>query len=250
MSSLSNNLLINKRLFDMKFFTRICVSCFFFAVFVSSSIMAETLEEEFKIEGIISLASIKALQSELPKKLDLKIIDLNLKKTDSGWPVLRVQYNSDLITKDKIEAAIGEIEDPAGHFYKVHNGPLVANAELSEEEIQVMSVMGDVVGFSEVKNPTVDFETSVKRGEESFKKNCAKCHGLNGNGYGVVAHGFTTWPKQLWAWNGADSGADGYLFWIIENGKSDMPPWGLVLSEEERWDLINYIKTIKKPEGI
>ena len=77
-----------------------------------------------------------------------------------------------------------------------------------------MSVMGDVVGFSEVKNPTIDFETSVKRGEESFKKNCAKCHGLNGNGYGVVAHGFTTWPKQLWVWNGADSGADGYLFWM------------------------------------
>ena len=56
----------------MKFFTRICVSCFFFAVFVSSSIMAETLEEEFKIEGIISLASIKALKSELPKKLDFR----------------------------------------------------------------------------------------------------------------------------------------------------------------------------------
>jgi len=36
---------------------------------------------------------------------DRKIIDLNLKKTDSGWPVLRVQYNSDLITKDKIETA-------------------------------------------------------------------------------------------------------------------------------------------------
>jgi len=176
--------------------------------------MAETLEEEFKIEGIITIASIKALQAELPKKLDLKIIDLNLKKTDSGWPVLRVQYNSDLITKDKIETAIGEIEDPAGHFYKVHNGPLITNAELSEEEIQAMSVMGDVVGISEVKNPTVDFETSVKRGEDMFKKNCAKCHGLNGNGYGVVAHGFTTWPKQLWAWNGADSGADGYLFWI------------------------------------
>ena len=234
----------------MEFFTRICVSCFFFAFCSSSSIMAETLEEEFKIEGIITIASIKALQSELPKKLDLKIIDLNLKKTDSGWPVLRVQYNSDLITKDKIETAIGEIEDPAGHFYKVHNGPLITNAELSEEEIQAMSVMGDVVGISEVKNPTVDFEASVNRGEDMFKKNCAKCHGLNGNGYGVVANGFTTWPKQLWTWNGADSGADGYLFWIIENGKSDMPPWGLILSEDKRWDLINYIKTIKKPEGI
>ncbi len=234
----------------MKLITQICVSSFFFVFLSSSSIMAETLEEEFKIEGIITIASIKALQSELPKKLDLKIIDLNLKKTDSGWPVLRVQYNSDLITKDKIETAIGEIEDPAGHFYKVHNGPLITNAELSEEEIQAMSVMGDVVGISEVKNPTVDFEASVNRGEDMFKKNCAKCHGLNGNGYGVVANGFTTWPKQLWTWNGADSGADGYLFWIIENGKSDMPPWGLILSEDKRWDLINYIKTIKKPEGI
>ncbi len=234
----------------MKLITQICVSSFFFVFLSSSSIMAETLEEDFKIEGIITIASIKALQSELPKKLDLKIIDLNLKKTDSGWPVLRVQYNSDLITKDKIETAIGEIEDPAGHFYKVHNGPLITNAELSEEEIQAMSVMGDVVGISEVKNTTVDFEASVKRGEGMFKKNCAKCHGLNGNGYGVVANGFTTWPKQLWTWNGADSGADGYLFWIIENGKSDMPPWGLILSEDKRWDLINYIKTIKKPEGI
>ncbi|MDP6488341.1 MAG: cytochrome c [SAR324 cluster bacterium] len=234
----------------MKLITQICVSSFFFVFLSSSSIMAETLEEDFKIEGIITIASIKALQSELPKKLDLKIIDLNLKKTDSGWPVLRVQYNSDLITKDKIETAIGEIEDPAGHFYKVHNGPLITNAELSEEEIQAMSVMGDVVGISEVKNPTVDFEASVNRGEDMFKKNCAKCHGLNGNGYGVVANGFTTWPKQLWTWNGADSGADGYLFWIIENGKSDMPPWGLILSEDKRWDLINYIKTIKKPEGI
>ena len=234
----------------MKLITQICVSSFFFVFLSSSSIMAETLEEDFKIEGIITIASIKALQSELPKKLDLKIIDLNLKKTDSGWPVLRVQYNSDLITKDKIETAIGEIEDPAGHFYKVHNGPLITNAELSEEEIQAMSVMGDVVGFSQVKNPTVDFEASVNRGEDMFKKNCAKCHGLNGNGYGVVANGFTTWPKQLWTWNGADSGADGYLFWIIENGKSDMPPWGLILSEDKRWDLINYIKTIKKPEGI
>lgn len=234
----------------MKLITQICVSSFFFVFLSSSSIMAETLEEDFKIEGIITIASIKALQSELPKKLDLKIIDLNLKKTDSGWPVLRVQYNSDLITKDKIETAIGEIEDPAGHFYKVHNGPLITNAELSEEEIQAMSVMGDVVGISEVKNPTVDFEASVNRGEDMFKKNCAKCHGLNGNGYGVVANGFTTWPKQLWTWNGVDSGADGYLFWIIENGKSDMPPWGLILSEDERWDLINYIKTIKKPEGI
>ena len=234
----------------MKKFSQLFVSSFFFVFLLCQTLWAVTVEEEFKIEGIISIASIKALQSELLKQLDLKIIDLNLKKTDSGWPVLRVKYNSDLITKDKIENVIGKIEDPAGHKYKVHKGPLIANAELIDEENQAISILGDVaVAFREVKNPTTDFDSSIKRGEGMFIKNCSKCHGLNGNGYGVVAHGFTTFPRQLWVWNNTGPETDGYLFWFITNGRSDMPPWGLILSENERWDLINYIKTIKNPEG-
>ena len=234
----------------MKKFSQLVVSSFFFVFLLYQTLWAVTVEEEFKIEGIISIASIKALQSELLKQLDLKIIDLNLKKTDSGWPVLRVKYNSDLITKDKIENVIGKIEDPAGHKYKVHKGPLIANAELIAEENQAISILGDVaVAFKQVKNPTTDFDSSIKRGEGMFIKNCSKCHGLNGNGYGVVAHGFTTFPRQLWIWNNTGPETDGYLFWFITNGRSDMPPWGLILSENERWDLINYIKTIKNPEG-
>ena len=234
----------------MKKFSQLFVSSFFFVFLLYQTLWAVTVEEEFKIEGIISIASIKALQSELLKQLDLKIIDLNLKKTDSGWPVLRVKYNSDLITKDKIENVIGKIEDPAGHKYKVHKGPLIANAELIAEENQAISILGDVaVAFKQVKNPTTDFDSSIKRGEGMFIKNCSKCHGLNGNGYGVVAHGFTTFPRQLWIWNNTGPETDGYLFWFITNGRSDMPPWGLILSENERWDLINYIKTIKNPEG-
>ena len=234
----------------MKKFSQLFVISFFFVFLLCQTLWAVTVEEEFKIEGIISIASIKALQSELLKQLDLKIIDLNLKKTDSGWPVLRVKYNSDLITKDKIENVIGKIEDPAGHKYKVHKGPLIANAELIAEENQAISILGDVaVAFREVKNPTTDFDSSIKRGEEMYIKNCSKCHGLNGNGYGVVAHGFTTFPRQLWVWNNTGPETDGYLFWFITNGRSDMPPWGLILSENERWDLINYIKTIKNPEG-
>ena len=235
----------------MKIFVKICLFSFFIVSSLSSSALAESIQEKFKIEGILSIASIKVLQTELPKKIDVKIVDLNLKKSDSGWPELELQYDTNSVRKEDIEKMIGEIEDPAGHKYKVHKGPLLTNAALLEEEMAAMSVMGDTaVGVNQVKNPTVDFDESIKLGEVIYKKNCAKCHGLNGNGYGVVAHGFTTWPKQLWAWNGADSGADGYLYWIMENGRSDMPPWGLILSVDERWDLINYVKTIKKPEGI
>ena len=234
----------------MKKFSHIFVIFCFLTFSFFQLVCASTVIEEFKIEGIISVASTKALQTNLVKKLDIKILNLNLKKTDSGWPVLRIEYNSNLISKEKIETVIGEIEDPAGHKYKVHKGPLIANADLIDEENKAMTMLGDItMDLKQVKNPTIDFDSSIKRGEDMFVKNCAKCHGLNGNGYGVVAHGFATWPRQLWAWHNADIAADSYLFWIIENGKGDMPPWGLILSEDQRWDLINYIKTIKNPES-
>jgi len=47
---------------------------------VSQAVFAGTVEEEFKIEGLISPASPKALQSALLKKLAVKIIELRLKK--------------------------------------------------------------------------------------------------------------------------------------------------------------------------
>ena len=177
----------------------------------------------------------------------------SLPKMNSNLISKENQLNHDkwinTISKEKIESTIGEIEDPAGHKYKVHKGPLIANADLIDEENQAMAVLGDLtMDLKQVKNPTVDLDSSINRGKDMFVKNCAKCHGLNGNGYGVVAHGFATWPRQLWVWHNADSAADTYLYWILENGKGDMPPWGLILSENERWDLINYIKTIKKPE--
>ena len=178
----------------------------------------------------------------------MKIIELRLKKTKTGWPVLRLQFDTETISREKIEKVIGEIEDPAGHKYKVHHGPLLANAPLLDEEQQAIAILGDTPeAFPIMKNPITDKAASANRGEKLFVNNCVKCHGFTGNGYGTVAHGFTTWPRQLWAWNNTGEETDGYLFWFITNGRSDMPPWGLILSENERWDLINYIKTLKNP---
>ena len=233
----------------MKKIISFIVLSFLFVITASSTVFAGTVEEEFKIEGLISPASPKALKSALEKELDVKVINLNLKSTKTGWPVLRVQFDSGSISKEKIEKVIGEIEDPAGHKYKVHHGPLLANAPLLDEEQQAIALLGDTpVAFPNMKNPITDKAASASRGEKLFVNNCVKCHGFTGNGYGTVAHGFTTWPRQLWTWNNTGPETDGYLFWFITNGRSDMPPWGLILSENERWDLINYIKTIKNPE--
>ena len=107
---------------------------------------------------------------------------------------------------------------------------------------------GETPDIPEMTNPVPATAESHERGEKLYLTYCSKCHGANGSGAGPSAHGFSTDPRQLWAWHNADKTADPYLYWFITNGRSDMPPWGVVLSENERWDLVNYIKTIKPPE--
>ena len=86
----------------MNKFSQIFVIFYFLFFTFFQTVAASTVIDKFKIEGIISAASIKALQSELEKRVDVNILDLDLKGTDSGWPVLRVEYNSDTISKDCI----------------------------------------------------------------------------------------------------------------------------------------------------
>ncbi len=215
---------------------------------ISSAVSAEIVVEEFKIEGLISPASPKALKSALEEKLKVKVTGLNLKNSETGWPVIRVQFDSAVVSKDEIEQVIASTADPTGQKYKVHKGPLNANAPLLEEEQKAITVLGPKGGeIAKLKNPIPASNTSAGRGKKLFEQNCATCHGLSGNGYGPAAHAFTTQVRPLWVWSNANASADGYLFWFITNGRTDMPPWGVVLSENERWDLVNYVRTMKAP---
>lgn len=216
---------------------------------ISTSSVAAPKVEMFQIEGLTSAASPKALTAGLESKLKVKVLGLNLKNTDSGWPVLSVEFDSGQISRTDIEKTIAAIEDPAGHKYRVHKGPPVSNAAYTEEEINAMKALGPGEPvIPPVTNPVKSSSESLGRGQRMYETNCAACHGLNGGGQGPSAHGITTFPRQLWVWNNTDSSTDAYLYWFITNGRNEMPPWGLILSENDRWDVINYIKSLKKPQ--
>ena len=204
--------------------------------------------EMFEIEGLISPASPKTLTAELEQQLNVVVVDLNLKDTDSGWPVLSVEFDSGQLSRRDIEQTIATIEDPAGHKYRVHKGPPIMNAEFTEEEVIAMASLGPArPSFPAITNPINSSGESIGRGKMLFDRNCTTCHGLRGAGNGPAAHGIATFPRQLWVWNNTGSSTDGYLFWFITHGRNEMPPWGVILSENQRWDLINYIKTLEKP---
>jgi mono/diheme cytochrome c family protein len=210
---------------------------------------AAKVVETIEIEGMVSPASPKALSTALEEGLAVKVLGFNFYGTASGWPSIEVEYDDGAVSRDQIEKVINSTDDPTGTPYAVHKGDRQIHLALLEEETEADGVFSpDSADIPEVTNPIPASAESNERGEKLYLTYCAKCHGITGNGAGPSAHGFSTDPRQLWAWHNADKAADPYLFWFITNGRTDMPPWGVILSENERWDLVNYIKTIKPPE--
>jgi mono/diheme cytochrome c family protein len=231
----------------MKFRISIAAALFM-ALAATTYAYAAKMVEEIEIEGMVSPASPKALTEALEKKLAVKVLDYNFYSTATGWPTVKVEYDSGAVSRDQIEKVINSTEDPTGTTYKVHK-PLDIHLALLEEETKAEGVLGPgSPEIPKVSNPVAASAESTGRGQELYVKYCSKCHGMTGNGAGPSAHGFSTNPRQLWAWHKADKSADPYLFWFITNGRGDMPPWGVILSDNQRWDLVNYVKTLAPPK--
>jgi mono/diheme cytochrome c family protein len=108
-------------------------------------------------------------------------------------------------------------------------------------------------------NPVPADETSIARGAELFNINCTQCHGVDGKGNGTVAAFLVKRkPADLTSFL-IQSKSDGTLFLSITNGifnpnntlfpdvkfSGQMPPMNDILTVRERWDVINYIRTLK-----
>ena len=94
------------------------------------------------------------------------------------------------------------------------------------------------------KNPLANDKKAVEQGEKVAKINCASCHGASGKGDGAAAVALNPKPAD-WTSSRVQDEADGELFWKISNGRGAMPPWKH-LSENDRWSVIRYIRTLKK----
>jgi putative copper resistance protein D len=90
---------------------------------------------------------------------------------------------------------------------------------------------------------------SVSNGLRLYQRNCAACHGANGYGDGPAGLVLRPRPADLTApHTGAHTAGD--LFWWISHGirGSAMPGFEDRLSEAERWDLINFLRTLSAAE--
>jgi mono/diheme cytochrome c family protein len=92
-------------------------------------------------------------------------------------------------------------------------------------------------------NPVPVNANTIALGQKLYVGNCMTCHGATGKGDGPGAAALEKRPADLSA--RVRSGAtDGELFWKITEGRSPMISWKGSLSETQRWELVNYIKSL------
>ena len=103
-----------------------------------------------------------------------------------------------------------------------------------------------VPGLGSPVNPVEADEVSIQRGSELYRLNCVICHGEEGMGDGVIGTFFTNKPANLTAPT-VQALDDGAIFLVISNGKEGrMPPLNENFNVRERWDLVNFVRTLAK----
>lgn len=93
------------------------------------------------------------------------------------------------------------------------------------------------------KNPVAVSESSLAAGQKIYLKRCLGCHGKTGNGDGPDAADLGIHPAKL-SDPAIQAETDGALFWKITVGKKPMPNYGSRLSPADRWNVINYLRTL------
>lgn len=91
------------------------------------------------------------------------------------------------------------------------------------------------------KNPV----KGVGNAKKTIETNCVTCHGPGGKGDGPAAAALPPPKPADWTSAKVQTETDGELFWKISHGRGAMPPWKS-LPEKDRWEIINYIRTLKK----
>ena len=93
------------------------------------------------------------------------------------------------------------------------------------------------------KNPIPADKESIAFGKKIYEKECLSCHGVKGKGDGPAVKDLEKNPGNLSDPKMWDQ-TDGALFWKTTEGKKPMPGYEKLLREEDRWHVVNYMRTL------
>ena len=96
------------------------------------------------------------------------------------------------------------------------------------------------------KNPVAADAQTIATGKTLWNTHCKSCHGAKGLGDGSKAAQLKTEPGDF-SKSETQTQTDGSLFYKTSEGRDDMPAFKKkVPDEDDRWSLVNFMRTLKK----
>jgi mono/diheme cytochrome c family protein len=95
-----------------------------------------------------------------------------------------------------------------------------------------------------LQNPVPPTDESIAMGRMNYSTHCQNCHGERGDGKGPRADSLSIAPSDFTDAHAMSLVTDGELFWKISHGRRPMPAFRDKLSDTERWQLVDFIRTL------
>lgn len=97
---------------------------------------------------------------------------------------------------------------------------------------------------AKVKNPVAPTPDNLAAAHAIYLDKCANCHGEKGAGDGPEADMYTPSPASFTDAHMMGEMTDGEIFWKMTEGRKPMPSFKKQLTDEQRWQLVNFLRTL------
>ena len=105
------------------------------------------------------------------------------------------------------------------------------------------SIPPDAARMVNPVKPTTESQTHAKK---VYGYDCAMCHGVNGNGKGDVVADLKLTLKDYTDPAALKDMSDGELFYIIKNGRGQMPGEGDRAKPDDLWNMVILVRSFSK----
>ena len=142
-----------------------------------------------------------------------------------AYDVLRIPFPSQMVNQD----SVGYVQGPR---LAVPDGAI---------PVQGPVLLADQPALE----PVPATANSLQRGAVLYTIDCAVCHGVHGTGDGTLSSFFNPPPADLTSQD-VQQLPDADIFLAITQGRGDMLKLAENLSPSQRWDVVNYVRSLQK----
>ena len=99
-------------------------------------------------------------------------------------------------------------------------------------------------------NPLTIDMALLERGKERYEVFCSVCHGLAGDGRGIImtgGYGYT--PAPSYHTDMLRAQPDGYIYDALTWGIRTMPGYGTQVKAKDRWAIVAYIRALERSQS-